>query len=94
MAFYAPKDDDTPADSQPQVADSVFDVIAALPERTVTSMRKLRAELRKAGHQYRNTVIRDAVDDLVVDGRLVEIRGPRGATGYSAVLTGSEEEPQ
>ena len=35
----------------------------------------LAAEVRKAGHQVRGARIHDAVDDLVVAGRLAEVPG-------------------
>ena len=52
MRFFAPKDDD---DSPPrstrlaELADTVHDVIAALPEHTVSSTRMLFAEMRRSG---------------------------------------------
>ena len=57
MRFFAPKDDDKPADNDPaaELADIVYDVIAALPDRTVSSLRMLFAEMRKAGHQLRDS---------------------------------------
>ena len=93
MRFFAPKDDDQAPESDPgaQLADTVHDVIAALPEHTVTSSRMLFAEMRKAGHQVRDVRVRDAVDDLLVAGRLVEMSGKRGSKGYQAVLTASQE---
>jgi hypothetical protein len=94
LTFYAPKDDDTKAaDNDPaaELADTVHDVIAALPGRTVASMRLLFAELRTAGHQVRDNDVRNAVDDLVVTGRLVEVSGKRGAKGFQS--TASEESP-
>jgi len=47
-------------------------------------------QLRRAGHQIRNNTIRDAVADLLVAGRLIEVPGPRGARGYQAVETASQ----
>ena len=91
MRFFAPKDDDQPADNAAEVVDIVYDVVAALPDRTVSSLRALFAEMRKAGHQFREAKIRDAVDDLIVAGHLAETPGKRGATGYRAILTAAQE---
>ena len=75
----------------------MHDVIAALPDHTVASARMLFAEMRKAGHQFTRQPVRDAVDDLIVAGRLDEVPGKRGAKGYQAVVTASatasEEHP-
>jgi hypothetical protein len=94
MRFFAPKDDEQPTDSDPaaDLADTVFDVIAASPDHTVASMRALRAQLCQAGHKLRNTKISDAVDDLIAAGRVTETSDPRRSTGYRAVLSGSREE--
>jgi hypothetical protein len=96
MRFFAPKDedDDRPlitGDMAAGLADTVHDLIAALPERTVSSFRDLCARLRAAGHCLRTTKIRDAVDDLIVAGRLAEVAGGRGAKGYQSVSTVSQE---
>ncbi|MEN3223392.1 hypothetical protein PUR22_21345 [Mycolicibacterium porcinum] len=96
MPFYAPATDNT-ADSEPQqvvvssaeLRDIVHGVIAALPDHTVGSMRKLFAQMRIAGQPFRDQSIRAAVDDLVIQGRLAEIPGKRGATQYRAVVTAS-----
>ena len=72
-----------------ELADIVHDVIAALPDHTVASVRMLFAEMRKAGHPFPDTSVRDALDDLLVAGRLIEVPGKRGAKGYRAVLTAS-----
>ena len=67
----------------------MHDVIAALPDRTVTSARMLFAEIRKAGHRFTDNKVRCAVDDLLVADRIVEVPGQRGAKGYQAVTTAS-----
>jgi len=96
--FYAPKDDDNDkaADQQTvtsaQLADIVHEVITALPDQSVESLRKLFAEMRKAGQAFREHAIRNAIDDLLVVGRLREAPGKRGATGYRAVSTAAQEE--
>lgn len=91
-SIYAPKDDETTPGSDPhaELAETVHGVLAALPDRQVASTRLLFAELRNAGHEYRDADVRDAVDDLIVTGRLTEVSGKRGAKGYQAVLTASQ----
>ena len=94
MLFFAPKDDEDKAGQVfklAEVADIVYDVIAALPDHTVASARMLYAEMRRAGQLFRDTSIRSAVDDLLVAGRLTEMAGKRGAKRYRAVLTASQE---
>jgi hypothetical protein len=97
MRFFAPKDDadteDDAATNDPgaKLADDVYDVIAGLPEHTVTSTRILFAEMRKAGRRARDDDVRAAVDDLIVNGRLVEVAGNRGARRFKAVTTASQE---
>ena len=94
MMFYAPKDDDGDSagerDPGDELADTVWQLIAARPDRTVESIRQLRAALRAVKSGARNTAVRDAVDDLVESGRLTEV--PKGtAIGYRAESTGSQE---
>lgn len=86
LKFYAPKAEETEPEKV-GLADTIYDAITALPDHTVNSMRLLLAELRQAGHQVRDDDVRDAVDDLVVAGRLVEVSGKRGAKGFRAVST-------
>ena len=94
MPFYAPKDanDNSAALPTSQLADTVWSLIAALPERTVGSMRLLLAELRTAGHQVTDAKVRDSVADLMVAKRLAEVFGKRGAKGYRAISTASESD--
>lgn len=100
MRFFAPKDDDdapAPAkgkDYSAELGDAVYDVIAALPDQTVASMELLYAEMRKAGHQFRQAAVRDAVADLRVAKRVTEVDGKRGAKGYRAVLTSAQDHPE
>jgi hypothetical protein len=89
MKFYAPRnlDDDEStgteaADTEFQLAHTVWSLIYELPGHRVESSRKLFAEMRKAGHQARDDNTRNALDDLTVAGRLQEVKGKRGATGY------------
>ena len=93
LKFFAPRADDNALvaagdDPVAGLAESVHQVIVAVPpDQSVASMRQLFAEMRKAGHQVRNETIRDAVDDLLVSGRLVEVPGKRNALGYRAIAT-------
>jgi hypothetical protein len=86
MRFYAPKDDDKPADDDQTagLTEAVHQLIDELPGHTVSSMRMLLAEMRKTGHRIRNNTVRDAVDDLLVAGLLTEVSGTHGARGYRA----------
>jgi hypothetical protein len=93
MKFYAPRDDDSGDEAPPRtLADDVHDLIYALPDHTVTSLRILLARLRETGHQVRDTKVKDAIDDLIVSGRLAEVRGKHGAKGYEAKTTASHGE--
>lgn len=97
MTLFAPNqdDDDSPKDQQgvslAELCDIVHQVIAGLPDQLVASSRKLFAEMRQAGQSFRENAIRNAVDDLIVAGRLREVPGKRGATGYLAVLTAAQD---
>lgn len=93
MKFYAPRTDDDSDEAPPRtLADDVHDLIYALPDHTVSSERILLASLREAGHKVRNTKVKDAIDDLIVSGRLAEQRGKHGAKGYQAKTTASHGE--
>jgi hypothetical protein len=98
--FYAPKDDDlgaAPADcSDPgaELQDTIHGAIYALPDHTVQSQSLLFAEMRKSGHQFTSAKARDAIDDLIVGHRLKEVFGRRGAKGYQAFLTSSEDKSE
>jgi hypothetical protein len=85
LAFHAPKSDGAVAESTEggsTLVAEVFEVIDALPGKAVDSERALFAQLRKAGITARESRVRDAVEDLIADSRLVEVRGKRGAKGY------------
>jgi hypothetical protein len=71
-----------PTFSMHDLADIVYEVIGAEPDHRVDSMRKLYAAMRKAKHAFREKAIRDAVDDLVIEGSLREVPQKRGAVGY------------
>ena len=95
--MFAPtRDDDVdPKDkavvTSAELGDIVHGVIEALPDHSVGSIRKLYAEMRQAGQSYRENAIRNAADDLIVSGRLKEVPGKRGATGYRAISTAAQE---
>jgi hypothetical protein len=84
LGFYAPKDDAAvPAgDPAAELAELVYTVITEQPGCTVGSSRQLFALIRAAGHQVRDTKAREAVDDLMVCGRVEEIRGKNNSVGY------------
>jgi hypothetical protein len=84
MVFVAPTDTDEPRTAAgDDLADIVFNVIAAMPGHRVTSERALLAEVRKAGHKFRSAGVRAAVDDLVAAGRLIGVSGRHGANTYT-----------
>lgn len=95
LGFYPPAEDDAPKSGSTAAdnADAVYAVIDALPKNTVASMRLLYAQVRKAGHTLRDSVIRSAVDDLIVDGRVTEVPGRRGARGYKTVADRGPADP-
>lgn len=91
LGFYAPREDDKPksGDSAAELADTVHAVIAAQPDGTVAASRTLFALLRQEGHHIRHANARNAIDDLLVAGRLAEVPGPKNSRGYRAILTAS-----
>lgn len=95
LKFFAPKDAEDAPEQAPggsDLADTVYDVIAAQPEHHVKSMRQLKAELRKIDKGARHTAVQDAVDDLLAASppRLIETFGRGTAIGYRAVVSGSQ----
>lgn len=95
MPFYAPSQDangqgDQALVTSAELGDIVHGVIAALPDQMVGSLRQLFAEMRAAGKPFRERSIRMAVDDLVVQRRVIEVPGRRGANGYRAVPTAAQ----
>jgi hypothetical protein len=91
LSFYAPRDDDDPVGDDAasgelaELADTIWAVITSLPERRVSSLRMLFAEMRKADCQFTEKKARDAVDDLIAKGRLREVPGKRGAQGFETL---------
>jgi hypothetical protein len=94
VKLYAPTDkseqQDTEADSG-RLADIVHAVIAGLDGQGVASERELLAHVRQAGHSARNTAVKDALDDLLAEGRLVEVRGPNNRRGYRVHPSASQD---
>lgn len=86
LKLWAPKDDE-PAETDDTLAegmaDAVYEVIAGQAE-PIGSERQLFALLRQAGYRWRDRTVRDAIDDLVVAGRVVEGKGSRGSKSFSA----------
>jgi hypothetical protein len=100
LRFTAPKEDEEHkpgGDDGTTVAaglsDTVHGVIAALPDRTVGSTRELYAQLRAAGLTFTNANVRNAVDDLIVAGRLIEVPGKNRAKGYQTADSSASDEP-
>ncbi|OCB38781.1 hypothetical protein A5675_15345 [Mycobacterium malmoense] len=84
VRLFAPNEEnDGPSAANP-LADNVYDVVAGMAGQTAPSLRLLLAAMRQAGHKVRDGDVRDAVDDLLVAGRLSEVSGPRNARGFRA----------
>jgi hypothetical protein len=99
LMLYAPKDDDETATkltaTLAEIADWMYEVVCAQPDRTVPSRQQLYAAMREAGHLFREAALRSAAENLVHAGRFIELPGRRGATSYQAVSTtsaGSEDQ--
>lgn len=84
LSLSTPDSGESTAQADDGMAATVFDVVAAQPDRTVSSERALLAAMRAAGHKVRDGAVRAAVDDLLHDGRLTEVRGSNRAKGYRA----------
>ncbi|MCV7207037.1 hypothetical protein H7J75_00040 [Mycolicibacterium canariasense] len=85
LTLYAPQNDEPViglADALDNTTDIVLTTIDAQPDHAVKSARTLFAALRQSGHQIRDELVRNALDDLVLARRLIEIPGARGARGY------------
>ena len=95
LTLWAPKDDvEKPAGltiTSAGLADAMYEVIASQPNCSVSSSRKLFAAMRAAGHRFSDTSYKQTVDDLIIAERVQEVSGKRGAVGYLAVVTASEE---
>ena len=96
LGLYAPSDDDDTAATAggSDLAELIHDTLAEQPGGAVAASRTLFALLRQAGHAYRDTAVRNALDDLLVAGRVVEVPGKRGARGYRAVPETGDNGPE
>lgn len=96
FALYAPKNDDTTApaatDPNTDLADAVVTVITGSDGGAVRSQNTLRALLRDAGHEFTDKAVREVCELLVIQNRLTEIPGKRGATGYQIPATVADAE--
>jgi hypothetical protein len=97
LTFYRPRDQDDD-DELPvttlKLDDIVHRVVTEQPEHKVDSLRKLYAAMRSAGQLHKESLIRKAVDDLVLARRLIEEPGSRGATIYKAKTTAARAEDE
>lgn len=102
LRFHAPNDDaiagetpDQPHDPTPgnPVADEVHAALTLADGQHVTSERKLLAAVRAAGYTHRDSAVRAAIEDLLLEHppRVREISGPRGAKGYQALPTAAQD---
>jgi hypothetical protein len=85
LAFLPPAED-KPEGSAPKspLGEWVLGVIAGQPEQTVANQGQLFALLRKAGYSVQDSKVREAVEDLIVAGAIIEHRH-RSAKGYRIV---------
>jgi len=92
ISFCAPRDEERAPESNPsaELAAIVYDLIVEMPDRKVTSVRKLNAALRGAGHQFSDSKVRDALDDLVAAQRLTEVLGEKRSQGYEANFSAAQ----
>jgi hypothetical protein len=96
LMFYGPKEKPEPGeDPQPDnpLLDQIWEVVYAQPDHRVGSERRLFAALRDAKIKFTNTAAKDAIDDLALKGRLIEVLGKNRSKGYEAVLSASDEAP-
>ncbi|MEJ3658768.1 hypothetical protein WEH80_38015 [Actinomycetes bacterium KLBMP 9759] len=86
LRLFAPAaEEEAPTDAAGvALADVVHAVVLGLEGHAVASERDLFARMRQAGNKHREKAVRDAVDDLLADGRMEVVPGPRGAKGYRA----------
>jgi hypothetical protein len=80
--FYPPKDEDAGVVKDVDLGEVLCALIEGRPDRKVASFRELRALARLNGHGVADRLLNDALDELVLSGRLTETRGARGAKGY------------
>ncbi len=92
IEFYAPREEERAPESNPsaELAGIVYDLVVAMPDHKVASVRKLNAALRGAGHQFSDSKVRDALEDLVASHRLTEVLGEKRSQGYEATFSAAE----
>lgn len=82
-AATAPDDEPiSKADPYKEAKEAILRALADQPEQAVPSMRKLEALVRESGYEVARGSLQGPADGLVVKGRLEEVPGKRGATGY------------
>ena len=93
LMLYGPKDDGgedhgstSSTATGTELGEIVYRVLVAQPGHAVESVRKLCAQMRAAGEEFRTEDIRNALDDLEAAGRVIESPGARGAQAYRAVI--------
>ena len=102
LNLWAPKDGDDRQDDDAvkkgatlaEIGQMLYGIVAAEPDGTVKSRRDLFAKMRDAGNLFRDELMRNAADMLVVSGQLVEIPGRRGGTGYKTRASASQTPDQ
>ena len=90
LMFHSPREETI--GEQPRerhLADEIYQILLGMPDCKVDSGRHLWALMRDSGTKFTNTAARDAVDDLLLAGRIVEIPGRHKAVGYRAVVSES-----
>ena len=87
MRIWAPKDRDAVADTAEALADSIHALVLAETDPTVGSVRALGALVRLSGQRVSHAKVRDAVDELLAEGRLVVVAGPKRRIGYKAAVS-------
>ncbi len=93
LTFFAPKDDDeSPSegvDARGELAEAIYRVLLDMPEHTVESGRQLFAAMRRGELKFKNTAAHEAIDDLLLVGRIEKVPGVNNSVGYRAVVSAS-----
>lgn len=74
-----------------ELADIMHRVITDQPDHSVASRNKIYAAMRLKGQTFRTASMAQAVDVLVLSGRLAEVPGKRNAMGYRAISSVSQQ---
>jgi 5S rRNA maturation endonuclease (ribonuclease M5) len=95
LALFPPKhdepQDEAGRDPDAELVETVYRTIAAQPEHAVPSRRRLLRLLRAEGASVvRDERLRDALEDLVIAGRVIEVPGRAGSKGYLIVSSASQ----